>query len=275
MRGVTTLLTLVALGAVIGCMSMSPTVLSTATPPKSEAALPSGCPHEPLGGFGRLWQRLDVGARLGCAHAPSVAVGGTLADLLCAHTVWLEDRRQFIVAEGGHGGWQTAPAVPYLLHTCDDCRWSFIADGSGLPADAPLMTWPTPEVTPIRGPPSVTVAPPPGTPAPTPAAPGVTPGLPATETPMPSMPKLAPLTGAACAPISIGPISASNPYFVASGRHGWLACSAGYADRCRGLARSAETQFEDGALQKFEGGWLFWDGVNAMVLFDDGTWLGW
>jgi len=256
----------------------APATAPLPTPPAGTAtavaggAPPANCPHYPLGGFALLWQRVDVGPRLGCARSPAIEVAGTSADLYCGHTVWLKDRRLFIVAEGGHAGFEASPSAPYRLRTCDDCRWSFVADVSGLPADAPLMAWPTFQAQSTAGPPPTPV----GTPTDTPAPPGTPPRPTPTATLLPTAtPQPAALTGAACAPADIGPVSQSNPYFVARGRHGWLACAAGYAERCRGLARSVETRFDSGALQEFEGGWMFWDGTNTLVLFNDGTWIGW
>jgi hypothetical protein len=67
------------------------------------------------------------------------------------------------------------------------------------------------------------------------------------------------------------PAPRPQPYFPATGRHGWLARSSSWAEQCRGLSRSGETVFS-GAMQQFEGGWLLWNGNVCFVLFADGTW---
>lgn len=259
---------------IIGLASCSASTAPLLTPPAptptySSGTPPADCPHYPLGGFNDVWRRQEVWPRLGCAVAPAVPVTGSEAELFCGRSIWLRERNQFILLEGGREqGFVTVEPVPYMLRTCGDCRWSFVDDASGLPADTPLMVWPTPIL------PTPTIGPPPPTPAPTPSQ--VPP--PQTTLPQPSptlapTAGLAPATGAACAPPDIGPISPFQPYFVASGRHGWLACSADWAQKCRGLTRSAEVPFA-GAWQQFEGGWLFWnENTVCTVLFADGTWL--
>jgi hypothetical protein len=72
-------------------------------------------------------------------------------------------------------------------------------------------------------------------------------------------------------PLMTEPVPRADPCFSGSGRHGWLADvldpEAGH-----GLwARTSETAFS-GAVQEFEGGWLFWNGNVCFVLFADGTW---
>ena len=57
------------------------------------------------------------------------------------------------------------------------------------------------------------------------------------------------------APLMVEPISRRQPCFPATGRHGWLARSPSWAEKCGGLSRTGETAFS-GAMQPFEGGWL-------------------
>ena len=71
--------------------------------------------------------------------------------------------------------------------------------------------------------------------------------------------------------LMVAPVPRSEPCFPATGRHGWLARSPGWAERCEGKAWSDETSFE-GAMQAFEGGWLLWNGNVCFVLYADGTW---
>ena len=73
------------------------------------------------------------------------------------------------------------------------------------------------------------------------------------------------------APLMVGPVPRSEPCFVATGRHGWLARSPSWAEECNGLSRTGETVFS-GVMQEFEGGWLLWNGNVCFVLFSDGTW---
>lgn len=74
------------------------------------------------------------------------------------------------------------------------------------------------------------------------------------------------------APLMVAPEPRGGPTFVASGRHGWLATSPDWVEQCGGLSCSDETPFL-GAIQKFEGGWLLWNGNVCFVLFADGTWI--
>ena len=57
------------------------------------------------------------------------------------------------------------------------------------------------------------------------------------------------------APLMVEPVSRRQPCFPATGRHGWLARSPSWAEKCGGLSRTGETAFS-GAMQPFEGGWL-------------------
>jgi len=67
------------------------------------------------------------------------------------------------------------------------------------------------------------------------------------------------------------PVSRPQPCFPVSGRHGWLVRLLN-PDSANDLwARTSETAFS-GAIQQFEGGWLFWNGNVCFVLFEDGTW---
>lgn len=74
------------------------------------------------------------------------------------------------------------------------------------------------------------------------------------------------------APLMVEPVPRARPVFPATGRHGWLANSASYADQCRGLSKTAETEFS-GQRQRFEHGWLVWNGNVCFVLFDDQTYI--
>lgn len=72
-------------------------------------------------------------------------------------------------------------------------------------------------------------------------------------------------------PLMEEPVPRSQPCFPVSGRHGWLVRLLN-PDSPHGLwARTGETAFS-GAIQQFEGGWLFWNGIVCFVLFEDGTW---
>ena len=96
-------------------------------PGTSPAGPPSDCPHVPLGGFGEVWHDGQVWPCLGCAVAAAEPISGTEA-YLCSgtHAIWLRERRLFVaIRDSGR-------------------RWEFVADESGLPADAPLMVAPTP-----------------------------------------------------------------------------------------------------------------------------------
>ena len=73
-------------------------------------------------------------------------------------------------------------------------------------------------------------------------------------------------------PLMVEPVPRAHPMFPATGRHGWLANSAWYADRCRGSSSTAETEFS-GQMQQFEHGWLLWNGNVCFVLFDDQTYI--
>ncbi len=74
------------------------------------------------------------------------------------------------------------------------------------------------------------------------------------------------------APPMVEPVPRPEPCFPASGRHGWLASSAGWAAKCGGQAKGSETAFR-GTMQQFEHGWLLWNGDVCFVLFSDGRWL--
>jgi hypothetical protein len=214
----------------------------TPSPPPTRlpAEPPSDCPHTPLGGFYDVWRNEQVWPRLGCAVEAAIPINGTEAYLCCnVHSLWVQEESLFVVLEG-HGS-----------------RWAFVADESGLPAEAVFVTptWPAtpgpPSPTPVPTPTPLTATP---TPWPSPLPPTVTPS------PLPTvvlMPRLSwPL---------------SEPCFRASGRHGWLANLPPWAEECRGLSRTNETLFS-GAMEQFEGGWLLWNGNVCFVLFADGTW---
>ena len=231
-----------------GCALLLPT--PTVAPPAFDVVLdtqPSHCPHIPLGGFYDVWRNDQVWPRLGCAVQAASAVGGTEAHLCCnVHSLWIQEESLFVVLEE-HGA-----------------RWAFVADGSGLPAEALF-------VTPTSSPPTATPGPPPPTPAPTPTSASP-------FTPSPSA-----LKPAACPPASTQPPlptvvlmtrpswPLSEPCFLASGRHGWLANLPPWSESCRGLSASNETIFT-GAKQQFAGGWLLWNGNVCFALFADGTW---
>jgi len=67
------------------------------------------------------------------------------------------------------------------------------------------------------------------------------------------------------------PVPRPQPCFPVSGRHGWLVHLLNPDSANELWARTSETAFE-GAIQQFEGGWLFWNGNVCFVLFEDGTW---
>jgi hypothetical protein len=73
-------------------------------------------------------------------------------------------------------------------------------------------------------------------------------------------------------PPMVEPAPRGEPCFPATGRHGWLAISPAWAEKCDGQARTSETAFS-GVMQQFEGGWLLWNGNVCFVLFADGTWI--
>jgi hypothetical protein len=219
------------------------------------AAPPSDCPHTPLGGFYDVWRNEQVWPRLGCAIEAAIPINGTEAYLCCnVHSIWIREKRLFVALDGSH------------------FRWAFVADGSGLPAEAIF-------VTPTWQPPTSTPGPPPPTPVPTPTQ--VPPPTPPTATPMPApsptppQPTATPAGAQTPLPTVVlmtrlsWPLS--EPCFRASGRHGWLANLLPWAERCSGLSASNETLFS-GAMEQFEGGWLLWNGNVCFVLFDDGTW---
>jgi hypothetical protein len=213
---------------------------------------PSDCSHVPLGGFYDVWHNEQVWPRLGCAVEAAVPIEGTEAYLCCnVHSIWIREKGHFVVLDSSF-------------------RWAFVADGSGLPAEAVF-------VTPAWQPSSATPGPP--TPAPVPTPTQSPPPTPSTATPMPSPSPTQPATTLAGAQTPLPTIvlmarlswPLSEPCFEASGRHGWLANSPPWAEECRGLSRSNETLFR-GAMEQFEGGWLLWNGNVCFVLFVDGTW---
>jgi hypothetical protein len=118
-----------------GCMSSSPPPqpLSTPIPPGASSTPgppetpPSNCPHLPLGGFADVWRDEQVYPRLGCAVMPAEVAAGTEL-YLCdgTHTLWLSEKRLFVV-------------IPVWPHP-----WRFVPDESGLPEDLPLMQEPVP-----------------------------------------------------------------------------------------------------------------------------------
>jgi hypothetical protein len=201
---------------------------------------PPDCPHIPLGGFYDVWRNEQVWPRLGCAVEAAIPINGTEAYLCCnVHSLWVQEESLFVVLEG-HG-------------SC----WAFVADGSGLPAEAVFVTptWPAtsgpPSPTPVPTPTPLTATP---TPSPSPPPPTVTPS---------------PLPTVILMTRSSWPLS--EPCFRASGRHGWLANLPPWAEKCHGLSASNETLFS-GAMEQFEGGWLLWNGNVCFALFADGTW---
>jgi len=62
-----------------------------------------------------------------------------------------------------------------------------------------------------------------------------------------------------------------QPCFPITGRHGWLVRLLHPDSESERWARTSETAFS-GAIQQFEGGWLFWNGNVCFVLFEDRTW---
>jgi hypothetical protein len=211
---------------------------------------PPECPHIPLGGFYDVWRNERVWPRLGCAVEAAIPINGTEAHLCCdVHSIWIQEKRLFVVLESNF-------------------PWAFIADESGLPAEAVL-------VTPTWQPPTATPGPPPPTPVPTPTQvlPPTTPM--ATPTPSPTQPSVTPAGAQTPLPTVVLMTrlswSPSEPCFLASGRHGWLANLSPWAEKCRGLSASNETLLS-GAMEQFEGGWLLWNGNVCFVLFADGTW---
>jgi len=214
---------------------------------------PSNCPHIPLGGFYDVWHNEQVWPRLGCAVEAAIPINGTETYLCCPlHSIWIQEKRLFVTLGSNF-------------------RWAFVADGSGLPAEAVF-------VTPTGQPPMATPGPPPPTPVPTPTQ--VLPPTPPTVTPTPSLSPTQPaITPPAGTPTPLPTVvlmtrhswSLSEPCFQASGRHGWLANLPPWAERCRGLSATNETIFS-GAMEQFEGGWLLWNGNVCFVLFADGTW---
>lgn len=229
-------------------------MLTPSLPPtQSPLALPSNCPHMPLGGFYDVWRNEQVWPRLGCAVAPAEAITGTEAYLCDAtHSLWLREKRLFVVV-GHYPG-----------------PWTFVLDESGLPPDTPLMVAPTPQLP--KPPPGPTV-----TPVPTPTPVGVL--VPPTATPTPSshptQSSVSLLPGESGLLPEASSIETPTPQwplgcFPAAGRHGWLARQFSGAES-GGWARTSETTFE-GAMQQFEGGWLLWNGNVCFVLFADGTW---
>jgi hypothetical protein len=223
-------------------------------PARLPVSPPSDCPHIPLGGFYDVWRNEQGWPRLGCALEAAIPIHGTEAYLCCPlHSIWIQEKRLFVT-----------------LDESSSC-WAFVADDSGLPADATF-------VTPTWQPSTATPGPPPPTPAPTPTqVPPLTPFI-ATQVPSPSptQPSVTPATDApTLLPTAVlmtqHSWSLSEPCFRASGRHGWLANLPALAERCRGLSRTNEIIFS-GAMEQFEGGWLLWNGNVCLVLFADGTW---
>jgi len=217
----------------------------------SAPAFATTCPHIPLGGFYDVWRNEQVWPRLGCAVEAAIPINGTEAYLCCnVHSIWIREKRLFVVLESN--------------------RWAFVADESGLPAEAVF-------VTPTWQPPTATPGPPPPTPVPTPTQ--VPPPIPlmATPAPAPSPTQPSATPAGAQPPLSTVVLMTrfswplSELCFRASGRHGWLANMPPWAEECRGLSASNETLFS-GAMERFEGGWLLWNGNVCFVLFADGTW---
>jgi len=235
----------------------TPTEIQTPSlyPTHSSVALPSNCPHMPLGGFHDVWRSEQVWPRLGCAVTPAKAVTGTEV-YLCdgTHSLWLREERLFVtVRDSG-------------------LSWAFVADESGLPPEVPLMIAPTPQLPkPTPGPPTVTPVP-----TPTPVALLIPP-----ITTLTSSSHLTRLS-VARPPSESGLLPEGSPIetptsqwprgcFPATGRHGWLARTIADAEKRGWWSRTSETTF-NGAMQQFEGGWLLWNGNVCFVLFADGTW---
>jgi hypothetical protein len=234
----------------------APPKTPTPSPPATRLPIapPSDCPHIPLGGFYDVWRDEQVWTRLGCAVEAAIPINGTEAYLCCSvHSIWIQEKRLFVTLDES------------------SFRWAFVADGSGLPAEAAF-------VTPTWQPPTATPGPPPPTPVPTPTQ--VSPPTPLTATPTPSpsptQPSVTPPAGA-LTPLPTVVLmtrfswSPSEPCFRASGRHGWLANLSPWSEKCRGLSATNEAVF-NGAMEQFEGGWLLWNGNVCFVLFADGTW---
>jgi hypothetical protein len=72
-------------------------------------------------------------------------------------------------------------------------------------------------------------------------------------------------------PLMDEPVPRSEPCFPVTGRHRWVARSQSSQTVPRLSARTGETPFT-GVTQRFEGGWLLWNGNVCLVLFADGTW---
>ncbi len=126
----------VLVATVTGCVpSISPSSERpwTVTAPGATPTLtlpdmpPSDCPHAPLGGFNDVWRDEQVYPRLGCAVTPAEIATGT-ETYLCdgTHTLWLRDKRLFVV-------------ISVWPHS-----WRFVADESNLPEDVPLKEEPVP-----------------------------------------------------------------------------------------------------------------------------------
>lgn len=228
-------------------------------PTRSSVGLPSNCPHMPLGGFYDVWCNEQIWPFLGCAVAPAEAVTGTeayLCDRDSEHSLWVREKRLFVVV-GHYPG-----------------PWTFVPDESGLPPDAPFMVAPTPQLPkPTPGLPTVT-------PVPTPTPVGMlvlptatpTPSLhPKQPTvPLPSSEPSLPYASPIATPLPRWPLGWPLGCFPATGRHGWLARAIAEAED-GGWSRTSETTFS-GAIQQFEGGWLLWNGNVCFVLFANGRW---
>lgn len=252
----------VLISASAGCVPPGPPAAErprTVAPPRTAPTAtlsdvpPSDCPHVPLGGFYEVWRNEQVWPRLGCATEAAVPISGSEAYLCCnVHSIWVREKGLFVVVES-------------------DLRWTFVADGSGLPAEAVYVTpaWQPPTATP--GPPTPSPVPTPGQAAPpTPSTAAATPSSPPTRpTGAPPAGARSPLPTVVLMTRFAWPLP--EPCFEASGRHGWLANEPPWAAECRGLSRSSETLF-NGAMEQFEGGWLLWNGNVCFVLFADGTW---
>jgi len=207
----------------------------------------------PLGGFYDVWRNEQVWPRLGCAVTSAEAVTGTEAYLCSGHSLWLREKRLFVVVKDS------------------GLRWIFVPDESGLPPDVPLMVEPTPQLPkPTQGLPTVTPVP-----TPTPVALLIPPII--TLTPSSHLTQLS----SALPPSESGllpeasSIETPTPQwprgcFPATGRHGWLARAIAEAEG-GGWSRTSETTFS-GTIQQFEGGWLLWNGNVCFVLFADGRW---
>lgn len=72
-------------------------------------------------------------------------------------------------------------------------------------------------------------------------------------------------------PLMEEPVQHTELCFPISGRHGWVVRQLN-PDREGDLwAKTSEMAFS-GVIQKFERGWLFWNGNVCFVLFEDSTW---